>query len=312
MNDFSRDETEFGAFEDPSAPILVSVVGNDAAFGLKLPGFMRKTLQKVSGNKIHIPKNAQIDVKGSLKGLAKGVSIGVGIASFAIPGVGAITGSAALGGLVAADKLVAAGQKGVKEAHTVIDNTKKLAAAGNLDAQRGLQTLGIASQLRAASKIPHGVPSPVNAVGAAAHAQFLASRRPVVVSHPAARPVARPPAPAPHPVVRMPPQRVSFGPPQLAVPHPALMARPVAPLPYPMATPHPAAAPVVARPPVVMPHPAAVAARPAAPKPAAPEQHDWVVHDSGQVVRVVRGHAVTSAGGYYVGPAGVQRLGVHA
>lgn len=297
MSNFSRDETEFGAFEDPSAPIVNQPAwGDSAAFGLKLPGFMRKTLQKASGNKVHIPKNATINVKQSLGGLAKGVSIGVGLASFVVPGVGLVTGSAALGGLVAADKLVAAGQKGVAAAHSVVDTTKKLAAAGHIDAQRGLQLLGVAADLRAKAGIAPGVPMPVNAAGQLAHAQFLAARKPVVVAAPKA-PAPKAPAPPPQHAAA-PPPRMPYAASQLAaVPmHAPVMARPVAP--YPMAAP-------------VAPRPAPVAV--AAPKPApAPVAHDWVVHDSGQVVRVVRGQAVATAGGWYAGPSGVVRLGVRA
>ncbi len=345
-NDFSRDETEFGAFEDPMAPLvdLVMVGGVASRFvpqeasAAELAAAMRGAFCEAAGisdrtgfggffdklakpfikkpkAQVHAQINAQLHAQGASaaqlalmrqaqgrlhikakdvgKGILQSAKMGAAVASFVVPG-GAIAGTAALGGLVAADKLVAAGQKGLKAAHTVVDNTKKLAAAGNIDAQRGLQAIGMAAHLRASAQIPHGVPSPVNAAGQLAHAQFLASRNTVVLPHPAA-PVAARPAPPPPPLPRplvVPPVRLPFAAPQRAVPQ------------------HVVASGLVAAP-LVM---AAAARHTAVPAPKAlpPEQHDWLVHDSGQVQRVVRGQAVSAAGGYYVGPGGVRRLGGRA
>lgn len=211
------------------------------------------------------------------KGMLQTAKIGAALAAFIVPG-GAVAGTAALGGLVAADKLVAAGQKGVAAAKSVVSTTKTLAAAGNVEAQRGLQMIGVAADLRAKAGIASGVPSPVNAAGAAAHAAFLAQRSPVVVAPP--KPAA---AAAPARVV-VPPRQpfvAAYVPPRAAVVAPRAV---VAPAVYAPAS----FAPVV--------------------RPSAPVQRDWLVHDSGLVQRVVRGQAIAAAGGWLVGARGLQRV----
>ena len=306
MSDYSRDETEFGAFEDPMAPFA-----NGDAVG----GFFDKVLGKVSGKKkleakLNTNIGAQLAAKGQspaqvaaaqaalrmaqqkahvtpkvvAKGMIQTAKIGAAVAAFVVPG-GAVAGTAALGGLVAADKYIAAGQKGVAAAKGVIDNTKKLAAIGNVDAQRGLQMLGVAASLRAASGIAPGVPSPVNAVGAAAHAAFLSQRKPVVVA-------------PPHPVAAAPAR-------PLAAPLRPVAAPAALPLRVPMAA---ATAAYVARPAAQAAQAAQAAPKPVLPVAPGPAAHDWLVHDTGRVERIVRGNQVRSAGGYYVGPSGVQRL----
>lgn len=116
--------------------------------GLKLPGFMRKTLKKVSGNKVKIPKNSTINVTKSLKGLAKGIAIGTAAVSMAVPGVNVLTGSAVAGALAAGDKLL--GSKNIKNAGRVISNTKALASLGDPGAKRAAVVLGTVSQIRQA------------------------------------------------------------------------------------------------------------------------------------------------------------------
>lgn len=145
---YNGQEPDFGA-ED-------SDMGCDCASfaGFKLPGFMRKTLQKVTKNKVKIPKNATVNVNKSLKGLAKGVGIGAAAVSMAVPGVNILTGSAVVGALATADKLL--GDKNVKNAARVISNTKAMAALGDPAAKRATVVLGTVAQIRAAKKTPLG------------------------------------------------------------------------------------------------------------------------------------------------------------
>lgn len=116
--------------------------------GIKLPGFMRKTLRKASGNKVKIPKNATINVKQSLKGLGKGVAIGAAAVSMAVPGVNVLAGTALAGALATGDKLL--GDKNVKQAGRIISNTKAMAALGDPGAKRAAIVLGTVAQIRQA------------------------------------------------------------------------------------------------------------------------------------------------------------------
>lgn len=292
--DESRDETEFGHFEDASA----AVVGG--LFDRILKPAKKKVAAQVQTN-LHaqgatpaqlaavaqVQARLHVKPKDIAKGVATSAKIGLAVASFVVPG-GAVAGTAALGGLVAADRLVAAGQRGVAAAKTTIDTTKHLAAAGHIDAQRGLQAIGLASAERAAKGIPAGVEQKVTAAGHAAYTSFLAARKPVVV-----RPVAsapKPAAPSTLPAIHAPaaPRR-----PVVAMP----VRAPIAPVYVP---PRPAA---------VAPAPPGNARAPVLPAPA-PVARDWLVTDDGKVQRVVRGHAIQVAvRGWYVGQFGLQRIG---
>jgi len=116
--------------------------------GIKLPGFMRKTLRKASGNKIKIPKNATINVRKSVTGLGKMAAVGAAAVSMAVPGVNVLSGSAVAGALAAGDKLL--GSKNVKNAGRVISNTKAMAALGDPGAKRAAIVLGTVAQIRKA------------------------------------------------------------------------------------------------------------------------------------------------------------------
>lgn len=247
-SDESRDETEFGAFEDPSA----AVVGG--LFDKIIKPFKKKTDAKVNAGlkaqgataaQMALVQQAQAKAHVTAADIAKGVAtsakIGMAVASFLVPG-GAVAGTAALGGLVAADKLVAAGQRGVAAAKTTIDTTKKLAAAGHVDSQRGLQMIGLASAERLAKGIPAGVEQKVTAAGHSAYTSFLSARKPTVVQpvKAAPKPAAPPKLPAippPRPAAAAPARApiVAVAPPRPALP---VAPRPVAPVP--VAAPKPA------------------------------------------------------------------------
>jgi len=90
------------------------------------------------------------------KGLKKIAPVAA-LVSFAIPGVGALIGPAALGALAAADKLL--GDKNIKNAAKVVSNTKALAALGDPAAKRGALILAAASKVRTVKNVPPGKPA---------------------------------------------------------------------------------------------------------------------------------------------------------
>lgn len=279
MNDYSRDETEFGAFEDPAAcaagrrgtqgcfvgvsPMLFPAVVVGSIFDRIAKPFIGKTKKKLDANVRtqlaaqgatpaqlallqHTQESMHIHAADVAKGIATSAKVGLAVASFVVPG-GAVAGTAALGGLVAADKLVAAGQRGVAAAKTTIDTTKHLAAAGHIDAQRGLQAIGLASAERAAKGIPAGVEQKVTAAGHAAYTSFLSARKPVVVMPVAAAPKSatppklpaiHSPAAPPRPAAAIP-ARAPIAPVYVPPRPPAVVARP--PAPPPVTAPKPAA-----------------------------------------------------------------------
>lgn len=139
----------------------------------------------------------KVDVKKSAVGLAKGVSKGIAVASFVVPGAGPLIGGSALAALGAADKLLS--DPKVKNAAQVIKNTQALASLGNVPAQRGAATLAAAAQIRAKTGAAAGVPAiplRTNAQRAAVAAMVpktVAKVSPAQVKKLAAKVAAKPP-----------------------------------------------------------------------------------------------------------------------
>lgn len=261
--DFGDDRVDFGGIFDRVLKPFKRKVGKKISVDLKAKGATPAQVALMH----QAMARAKVTPKNYAQGLVSTVKIGAKIGALVVPG-----GAAAVGGLVAADKLAAGVEQGSHQARSVVDATKALASAGHVDAQRGLSLLGQAAQLRASVSAPRGVPQPVNASGAAAYGAFLASRKPVVVT---AKPA--PTAPAAR---------------GITVPGPVLPTEmpPIAPRPV---------APVAAR----------VALRPMAPA-SAQRASDWFVDDLGRVKRVVPGDAVQGRGWYAsASTRGVLRLG---
>lgn len=99
--------------------------------------------RKLATAKMHV------DVKGSVRGLVRGVKTIGSVAAFVVPGGGAIST-----GLAAADKVL--GDKNVKDAGKLISNTKALAALGHQDAIRGAQVLATVSRIRSERGVQPG------------------------------------------------------------------------------------------------------------------------------------------------------------
>lgn len=149
---------------------------------------LKKPLEKKTGVKLTLKNPTPKQVASSV---GTAVKVSAGAAALVIPGVNVAGAAAVAGGAVGADKLLAAASSvgsAAKDAKKTIDNTKKLAAAGNPDAMRGLETLASVAVQRRAKGTPAGVPQPITQAGQVA---FDAFRQ--VVS----KVVASPPKPAP-------------------------------------------------------------------------------------------------------------------
>lgn len=105
---------------------------------------------------------------------AKVIAVGASVIASggAVAGAVGLTASgAALGSAVAADRLVAAVEKGSelgKEASRVIDDVKAAADRGDAAARTALATIESVAEARVAAAIPPGVPQTLSAAGAAA------------------------------------------------------------------------------------------------------------------------------------------------
>jgi hypothetical protein len=158
-------------FRNPTAKSLGKDVLHTVKVGVKVASLVVPGLSLVSA--------AGSALGGASK--AAGAARTVGSAARAVSGSANDIRRAAVhvaGAHVAADKLVAAAERGgaaAKTAARVVRQTQALAVRGNPDAKAAVQVLQNVATQRRAAQIPRGLEQPVTAKGAAALAAFAAA-----------------------------------------------------------------------------------------------------------------------------------------
>jgi hypothetical protein len=165
-------------------------ISKKAGINKKIEKQIKKQTGKTVKIQVHNPS-----VKSVIKDVGHAVSVVGKVASLVVPGLGlvgagataiGIGGAAAkakaaihtAGAAVAADKLVAAAERGGKAAKTaaaVVRQTTHLAARGNVDAKAAVRVLQTVATQRRTAGIPRGAEQPVTAKGATALRAFAAA-----------------------------------------------------------------------------------------------------------------------------------------